>query len=310
MSNAYIFPGQGAQFVGMGHDLYETFPVARKLLDEAETVTGIPLRHLCFEGPMDQLSDTAVSQPALVACSIAALEVAREMGIPKPAYVLGLSLGEYAALYAAGVLSSADAVGLVRQRGLAMKEAGAANPGTMTSVLGAEDAVIRDIVARAAEKGVINVANFNCPGQVVLSGAVPAIEFAEQLLSAVPRVRAIRLSVSGAFHSPLMKPAADKLALALERVEWHPPQVPVIQNVTGEAVGSVPEIKLNLVAQLTGSVQFEKSVNRAKQLGVDRLFELGPGKVLAGLVRRIDRNLPVINVGTATEAESLRSVAH
>ncbi|GAB4162166.1 MAG: ACP S-malonyltransferase [Planctomycetota bacterium] len=304
-ARAYMFPGQGAQTVGMGKDLCEEFPVALEVFERAESACGLPLRRLCFEGPMEELSQTANSQPALVTCSIAALEAARGKGLPSPDYVLGLSLGEYAALYAAGVLSLEDSVKLVHLRGAAMQKAAEAAGGTMTSILGASEEDVVAAVEKSSEFGVINTANFNCPGQVVISGEVKAIEAAEQILKSIPRVRVMRLNVSGAFHSQLMAPAAIELKAALDEVTWLEPEIPIVQNVCYAPVKSVDEIRRNLVAQVTGSVHFERSVNALIALGVVAFTEVGPGRVLAGLVRRTSRDVAIANLGLATEIAAL-----
>ena len=305
MPSALMFPGQGAQFVGMAADLHETHSIAREVFDRAETACGLPLRKLCFEGPIEELSQTINSQPCIVTASIAALEVARTFGLPAPDAVLGLSLGEYSALYAAGVLSLESAVALVHLRGTAMQKAATASPGTMASVMGADEAAVNGIVENVAGTGIITVANYNCPGQYVLSGSVEAIEAASDAARALPRVRVIRLNVSGAFHSPLMSAAADELADAIQRFEWHEPQIPVIQNVNFTAETSLANIRHNLVAQLTGSVQFERSIRSLAGQGISRFYEIGPGRVLAGLLKRIDPALTVSSHGTCTELSTL-----
>ncbi len=298
---AYMFPGQGAQFVPMGRDLYESFAVCRSVFDRAESACGLPIKKLCFEGPLEELSQTNFSQPALVATSIAALAAARETRLTQPDFMFGLSLGEYSALCAAGALSLEDTVRLVKIRGEAMQQAALQNPGGMSSIIGASHEDVLSVVEKASKFGVIGVANFNSPGQIVISGQISALDEADKLAAQLPRVRAIRLNVSGAFHSPLMKPAADILADAVEKFEWHEPCVPIVSNVSAEPVTNIPQIKANIIAQLTGSVLFDRSVVKLAELGVTKYIEIGPSKVLVGLLRRIDRNLIAVSKGTAEE---------
>ncbi|MDZ7815558.1 MAG: ACP S-malonyltransferase [Planctomycetota bacterium] len=303
--NVFMFPGQGAQFTGMAKDLATHFAVARKVFDEAEEVAQMPIAKLCFEGPMEELSLTHNSQVALLTASVAALEVAREKGLAQPDYTLGLSLGEYTALYAAGVLSFADAVKLVKLRGAAMTEAAEEHPGSMTTLLGADESLAEEIVSKSSRFGVIGIANLNCPGQVVLSGQVAALENAEKLAAEARGVRFVRLKVSGAFHSPLMESAADKLRDALNEVEWHEPLCPVVQNVDHSPHTDVVSIRENLVLQLTGPVEFEKSLRLLLKKGVDTFYEIGPGKVLAGLLRRTERSRKPVTLGTVADMETL-----
>jgi [acyl-carrier-protein] S-malonyltransferase len=305
MPSALMFPGQGAQFVGMAADLVEAHSIAREVFDRAEAACGLPLRKLCFEGPIEDLSQTVNSQPCIVTASIAALQVARASGLAAPDAVLGLSLGEYSALYAAGVLSLESAVALVHLRGCAMQKAATASPGAMASVMGADEASVNGIVERVAQAGVITVANYNCPGQYVLSGSVEAIDAASEAARALPRVRVIRLNVSGAFHSPLMAAAATELAQAIKRFDWHEPRVPVVQNVNFTPETNLDHIRHNLVAQLTGSVQFERSIRALAGQGIARFYEIGPGRVLSGLLKRIDPALTVSSHGTCAELTAL-----
>ena len=302
---AYIFPGQGAQFVGMGKELCDAFPVAKEIFDRANEALGFDLAKLCFEGPKEELSTTSVSQPAILTTSIAFLRVI-EAEIPelKPSASLGLSLGEYSALVAAGSVGFEDAVKLVRSRGQFMEEASQKNPGTMASLIGLNDInVVNDIcVSSNAE-----IANLNCPGQIVISGKHESIEKASTLAMEKGAKRAIKLDVSGPFHSSLMNDASAKLEKALEGVKIKTPSVPVISNVNAQKESSEEEIKKNLVEQVSHKTYWEKSINRVAGMGINTFLEIGPGKVLKGLLRRIDPQLSVRNVGTLKDIEELKN---
>ena len=300
----YMFPGQGAQHVGMGKELYDNFSAARHVFDRAEEACGVPLKELCFNGPLETLSLTNNSQPALLTNSIAALEAAKSFGLELPTYTIGLSLGEYSALYAAGILSLEDAVKLVHLRGTAMQEAAEKHPGSMTSLLGASEEQVSEIVKVASSHGIIAIANLNCPGQIVISGEVKALDIADEMAKKLPRVRVFRLNVSGAFHSPLMQMAADKLKNALEEVSWNKPVCPVVQNFNFTPQINIEEIKVNLVNQLTGSVQFERSLKFLIDKGMEEWIEIGPGKVLSGLLRRTDRTIKCKQIANKGDVES------
>lgn len=285
MQTAYVFPGQGSQYVGMGKDLYDNFAAARSVFDEANNVLGFDLKKLCFEGPEDELKVTSNTQPAILTVSVACWEVLHERGI-QPSAVAGHSLGEYSALVAAGALNFAEAVALVRKRGLFMQDFGPPNGG-MAAVLGLSGELVRKACAEALQNGVAEVANFNCPGQVVIAGEESALQKAMALCKEYGAKRVIPLQVSGPFHSSLMAEAGKKLAVELEQVEIKKPSCPVISNVTAEAAESPEEIRSLLEKQVTSSVRWEESILRLSAMGVTRFIEVGPGKVLTGLAKKI-----------------------
>lgn len=282
--NAYIFPGQGAQFVGMGLDLYEKYPVAQELFEDANEILGFPITDVMFEGTPEDLKETKVTQPAIFLHSVALSQVLGENF--KPDMVAGHSLGEFSALVANGVLNFEDGLKLVSQRALAMQKACELQPSTMAAVLGLEDERVEEICASV--EGIVVAANYNCPGQLVISGEVSAIETAcEQMKEAGAR-RALVLPVGGAFHSPLMEPAREELAAAIEQTQFNPANCPIYQNVTTTAVSNSEEIKKNLISQLTAPVKWTQSVQNMIKDGAGHFTEVGPGRVLQGLVRKIN----------------------
>lgn len=284
---AYVFPGQGAQFVGMGFDLYENSNEARELFEKANEILGFSITDIMFSGTPEQLKETKVTQPAIFLHSVI---LAKVLGDDfKPEMVAGHSLGEFSALVANGVLEFDDALKLVSARAMAMQEACEMQESTMAAVLGLEDAVVEEVCAEI--DGVVVAANYNCPGQLVISGSVEAVDKACEVLTEKGARRALRLPVSGAFHSPLMEPAREKLAAAIAATEFHKPTCPVYQNVAAKAVTNPAEIKENLIAQLTGPVKWTQSVQAMIKDGATEFIEVGPGKVLQGLVRKIDRNM-------------------
>lgn len=294
-----MFPGQGAQAVGMGRTLAERHEVARRAFEEADDVLGYPLSLICFEGPVERLTATDVCQPALVATSVAAFRVAHEAGL-RPGLVMGHSLGEYSALVAAGALGYAEALRLVAERGAAMREAGRPAPGAMAALLGLSD---DDARALAEEAGEAWPANYNCPGQVVVSGSVEAIDRLMELASQ-RGARATRLQVDGAFHSPLIAPAAERLRPALEA--WRPvaPDPPFLSTTTC-ALEPPERLRAVLLEQLTSPVRFGDAVEVALAGGAERFVELGHGRVLSGLVKRVRRDAAVTQVGDPEDLAAL-----
>ncbi|NAY92827.1 ACP S-malonyltransferase [Muricauda sp. JGD-17] len=281
---AYIFPGQGAQFVGMGLDLYENHPKAQELFENANEILGFSITDIMFEGTPEDLKQTKVTQPAIFLHSVILREV---MGANfQPYMVAGHSLGEFSALVANGTLNFEDGLKLVSERALAMQKACELKPSTMAAVLGLDDEVVEKICEKT--EGIVVPANYNCPGQLVISGEVDAVNAACEKLKEAGARRALLLPVGGAFHSPLMEPAREELAAAIEATEFKKPSCPIYQNVTTTAVFEPDEIKKNLISQLTAPVKWTQSVQQMVQDGAKSFVEVGPGKVLQGLVRKID----------------------
>ncbi len=285
---AYVFPGQGAQFTGMGKDLYEASEEAKALFEQANEILGFRITDIMFEGEAEELKQTKVTQPAIFLHSTILAKLLGDRF--KPEMVAGHSLGEISALTAAGVLAFEDGLKLVSKRALAMQAACEAEPSTMAAILGLENEVVEAICDKV--DGIVVAANYNCPGQLVISGAVDAVnEACEQLKEAGAR-RAIVLPVGGAFHSPLMEPARNELAQAIEATTFNTPVCPVYQNVTASAITDSDEIKENLVAQLTAPVRWTQTMQQMIADGVSGFTEVGPGKVLQGLVKKVDRKMP------------------
>lgn len=314
---AFLFPGQGSQHVGMAAELHQHYPAARAALEEADDVLGFALSRLMFEGPEDELTDTINAQPALMAASVAAMRALEaELGNlsargGQTVYVAGHSMGEYTALVAAGSISYADGLRLVRERGRLMKLAGEQAPGLMAAILGLEEAQVAEICAQASGEGAIaQVANDNCPGQIVISGNRRGMEAAMAALTAAGARKVVPLAVSIAAHSPLMQPAAEALRAAIDATTILPPQAPIIGNTTAQELTTVDAIRNELTAQLTGSVQWTASIQRMADVGVTTFVELGAGEVLTGLVKRIARSARRVTVrdveGVRTYAEMLR----
>ncbi|QWX84098.1 ACP S-malonyltransferase [Cellulophaga sp. HaHaR_3_176] len=287
--NAYIFPGQGAQFVGMGLDLYEKYPIAKELFEKANEILGFRITDIMFEGTAEALKETKVTQPAIFLHSVILSKVMGDAF--KPDMVAGHSLGEFSALVANGVLNFEDGLKLVSQRALAMQKACEIQPSTMAAVLALADNVVEEICEKIP--GIVVAANYNCPGQLVISGEVEAINIACEQLKAAGARRALVLPVGGAFHSPLMEPAREELAAAIENTIFAKPLCPIYQNVTTTAVVDAEEIKKNLISQLTAPVKWTQSVQNMIKDGATLFTEVGPGKVLQGLVKKIDSNVEV-----------------
>ena len=287
---AYVFPGQGAQFTGMGKEVYEQSPVAKALFEQANEILGFRITDIMFDGTSDALKETKVTQPAVFLHSVILAKTLTDFA---PEMVAGHSLGEFSALVANGTLSFEDGLRLVSQRAMAMQKACELAPSTMAAVLGLDDALVEQICAET--EGVVVAANYNCPGQLVISGAVPAVEAACEALKAAGARRALILPVGGAFHSPMMEPAREELAAAIEATVFSTPSCPVYQNVTASAVSDPAEIKKNLIIQLTAPVKWTQSVQQMIADGATSFTEVGPGKVLAGLINKIDKEAVTIN---------------
>ena len=302
MAIAFVFPGQGAQRVGMGADFLATDPVFRDRLEEANDALGFDLASIVLDGPASRLVETEVTQPALLTVGVALWQVWRARGGAMPAVMAGHSLGEYTAFTAAGSIAFADAVRLVNARGRFMQEAVPVGEGAMAAILGLDD----DAVAECCEQvdGVAQPANLNAPGQVVISGSAPAVKAAAAACSEAGARRAVMLDVSAPFHSELMRPAADRFEAVLDAVNLRAPDVPVVHNLDASMSADAGTIKQKLLRQIDAPVRWTDCVTTIRDRGVDRLIECGPGNVLAGLVRRIDRSLDVVGIGTPGGMES------
>ncbi len=289
---AYIFPGQGAQFSGMGKDLYETSPLAKELFEKANTILGFRITDIMFNGTAEELKQTKVTQPAVFLHSVI---LAKTLGADfKPEMVAGHSLGEFSALVANGTLSFEDGLKLVSQRAIAMQKACEIKPSTMAAVLGLADEIVEQVCASI--DGIVVAANYNCPGQLVISGETTAVEKACEAMKEAGAKRALLLPVGGAFHSPMMEPAREELAAAIEATSFSTPICPVYQNVTANAVADPSEIKKNLIIQLTAPVKWTQSVQQMIADGATLFTEVGPGKVLTGLVGKINKEVAVANI--------------
>ncbi|MBI2836070.1 MAG: ACP S-malonyltransferase [Chloroflexi bacterium] len=302
MGTAYVFPGQGSQFPGMGRGLYDNFSVAKVVFQEADDTLKFNLSRLCFEGPEEELRLTVNAQPALVTVSIVCLRVAQEVAgpakLPEPTLVAGHSLGEYTALVAAAAIDFATGVHLARERGRLMHEAG---PGAMAAVLGLDEEALAGI-CRSTNTW---IANLNCPGQIVISGGKDNIARAMEMAKSAGAARAVPLQVSGAFHSPLMLPAKEGLAQVIAGITFNNPDVPVVANTSARPITRAGEIAGELTAQMLSSVQWQRSVEYMVDNGVSTFAEIGPGKVLTGLIRRINKDVKTINIGDLEAIKSL-----
>ncbi len=302
---AFVFPGQGAQKVGMAKDVYDANPAAAQYFDKADEVLGFNISKLAFEGPEDELKQTANTQPALLTASITLLEALKAHDI-QPDYVAGHSLGEYSALVAAGVLSFEDAVAIVRARGQFMEQAVPAGQGAMAAVLGAERTALSELCAAVTADGhAVELANVNCPGQIVISGTREGVEAAGARVKEIGGKRAIPLEVSGPFHSSMMKPAAQLLEERLQGITFEDASVPVVANVTAQAVTSGDEVRKLLVEQVYSPVLWEDSVRYLIEQGVDTFIEIGPGNVLTGLIKKTDKDVRLFNISSLDSLASL-----
>jgi [acyl-carrier-protein] S-malonyltransferase len=307
---AYIFPGQGAQIVGMGKDFYDAQPLARQIFDKADKIVGFSLAKICFEGPQDELNSTTISQPAIFVTSVAILEVLKAKNAIEPANVTaGLSLGEYTALYAAGCFSFEDGLALVQKRGQAMQVAADASRGSMVSIIGLEQTAVEKVCAEAAQGELLYCANFNCPGQIVVTGDTEACRRALALAEKYGAIKAVELKVAGAFHSEMMKPAAQELGKALSQCKiGDPADIAIIANVDAEYYKTKEQISQGLVNQLTSAVLWQKCMERLLVDGVAKFYEIGPGKVLTGLMKRINRKAAVSNISSLAGLNELIGV--
>lgn len=300
---AFVFPGQGSQTIGMGKELYEKFDAAKVVFDAADDALGFSITNLCFNGPEDELRKTVNTQPAILTVSIALFEVLKEHGIV-PNIVAGHSLGEYSALVAAGAISFRDAVQLVRKRGLFMQEAVPLGEGSMAAILGMERKLVIDICQKAqAEFGEVQAVNFNCPGQIVIAGKTLAVEKAAEMLKAAGAKRAVLLPVSAPFHSTLMKPAAEKLAIELSKITINDANVPVVANINGQIITKRQEIEVSLVKQADSPVEWEDCISEIVKFGAASFIEVGPGKVLSSFTKKIAKEINNLNVEDSNSLE-------
>jgi len=320
MNTAFLFPGQGAQVAGMGKDVADAYGEAADIFAKANAIVGFDLSSICFEGPSEKLNTTTISQPAIFVTSAAILEVLSPAsprgGAIAADVTAGLSLGEYTALYAAGVISFEDALILVQKRGQAMQATADATNGAMVSIIGLDEEKVSQLCAEAGESGfarlrpdkneILEAVNFNCPGQIVLSGSTSACKRAEQLAEKYGAIKAIPLEVAGAFHTDMMSPAADELTEALQKTSIsEPSDVKIIANINAQYYQSAEEINKGLVKQLTNPILWQKCMERLIADGVEKFYEIGPGRVLTGLMKRINRKIKVINISNLQSIQEL-----
>jgi len=300
---AHVFPGQGSQSVGMGYKLYQSSPKAREVFQEADEALQFSISRLCFEGPEEELRQTINAQPAIMTVSIACLRAASEVNHSvSPAFVAGHSLGEYTALVAANVLEFADAIRLVRERGRLMQKAGEIKPGGMAAVIGLDEAIMREICCESSAE----IANFNCSGQIVISGSKEALARTMELAKARGARSVISLQVSGAFHSTLMQPTIEGMSEAIFRISFRTPKIPIVVNSTAQPVTTAEGVKEELLRQLCNCVQWQPSVEYMVGEGVSTFIEIGPGQVLSGLIKRISSKVQVLNMN---DPESIKALS-
>ena len=308
MQVAYVFPGQGSQWVGMGRDLYEHFSSAKTVFQQADETLKFPLSRLCFDGVEDELRQTINAQPAILTVSFACLKAMQEVsgnnGLPPPVFLAGHSLGEYTALAAAGVLDFATTVYLARERGRLMHEAGQEKPGSMAAIIGLDEALLAEVCRETDAR----IANINCPGQLVISGAVEDLTKAIDLAKPRGAHRAIPLQVSGAFHTPLMQSAVDGMSEIIATLSFSDPAIPIIGNTTAQPLTTADLIKEELLRQLCNCVQWQRSIEYMVDNGVSTFIEIGPGKVLTGLIKRINKNATLVNIGDAEAIKKIRDL--
>jgi [acyl-carrier-protein] S-malonyltransferase len=305
MKTAFLFPGQGAQVAGMGKEIAQKFDAAAKIFERANAIVGYDLSRICFEGPAERLNTTTVSQPAIFVTSAALLEAVKTSGIAADV-TAGLSLGEYTALYAAGVISFEDALVLVQKRGQAMQAAAETAEGAMVSIIGLDEGKVGQLCAEAGEGELLVAVNFNCPSQIVISGSYAACGRAERLAGKYGAIKAVRLEVAGAFHTEMMSSAANILKEALRECRISEPvNIKTIANIDAEYYKSGKEIAEGLIKQLTCPVLWQKCMEKLIADGVEKFYEIGPGRVLTGLMRRIDRKINVVNVSSLQAIEGL-----
>lgn len=305
---AYVFPGQGCQWVGMGRDLYNSFDSAKAVFKQADEALGLPLSRLCFDGPEDELRQTINVQPAIVAVSLACLSTIRDAAdddiLSPPAFVAGHSLGEYTALAAAGVLDPANTIYLARERGRLMHQAGLINPGGMVAIIGLNETLLAEVCAETDTR----IANINCPGQLVISGARKNLTKAAALAKARGAYRTITLQVSCAFHTPFMQPAVDGMAEIIATISFGEPLIPIIANTTAQEITTAELVKEELLRQLCHGVQWQRSIEYMINNGVATFIEIGPGKVLSGLIKRINKKVKTLNIGDAQSIKNIKAV--